>query len=607
MASSSDTQLEELLNDVGNGKMQLPDFQRDWTWDNDRIRGILASLSQGYPMGALMRLQTGNADVHFKYRPFEGVSSPANEPEFLILDGQQRLTSIYQATHSSDPVKTKTEKGGRLSVYYYFDIAKCLDSSEDREDAILAVPQDRKIKTNFDRDVVLDLSSREKEWEYSMFPINILFDSNAREDWADGYKEYHSNSQDVKTRYKQFRNEVLDVMKGYKLPVITLNKETPREAVCKVFENVNTGGVALTVFELVTATYATYGFDLRKDWEMCRDKITGRDSTLQTDLLNGIDSTTFLTAMTLYTSYLKKASGRGYVSCKKKDVLDLSYHDYTANRDGLLNGFRLARMFIMDYQHVFRMRDLPYMTQLIPLSSICAILGESECSRPRVIEILSRWYWCGILGEMYGGANETRYANDIEDVIAEIRDGNSLNRTVNAAMFSATRLLTLETRQSAAYKGIMALLHKSGCRDFMNGITTSVVNSMDQAPDIHHIFPKAYCLSTFDQSKIPEKYWDCVVNKTPLLGATNRAIGGKAPSVYFKKLLRDVSNISEQELRSRIASHHIDDVALTNDDYGTYFIKRAKALIALIEQAMGKEVPDKDSQQTVEQFGARLI
>lgn len=92
MASSSDTQLEELLNDVGNGKMQLPDFQRDWTWDNDHIRGILASLSQGYPMGALMRLQTGNADVHFKYRPFEGVSSPANEPEFLILDGQQRLT-----------------------------------------------------------------------------------------------------------------------------------------------------------------------------------------------------------------------------------------------------------------------------------------------------------------------------------------------------------------------------------------------------------------------------------------------------------------------------------------------------------------------------------
>ena len=53
---SLDTNLSQLLAEVKSGSMQLPEFQRDWTWDDNRIRGIIASLSQGYPMGAIMRL-----------------------------------------------------------------------------------------------------------------------------------------------------------------------------------------------------------------------------------------------------------------------------------------------------------------------------------------------------------------------------------------------------------------------------------------------------------------------------------------------------------------------------------------------------------------------
>ena len=147
------------------------------------------------------------------------------------------------------------------------------------------------IKTNFDRDVVLDLSTREKEFENEMFPLNIVFDSGVREDWADGYKEFHGYSKEFMEKYKQFRTDVLDTITGYKLPVITLGKETPREAVCKVFENVNTGGVPLTVFELVTATFATYEFDLRKDWEECRNIIWGKNELLHTDVMYGVDET----------------------------------------------------------------------------------------------------------------------------------------------------------------------------------------------------------------------------------------------------------------------------------------------------------------------------
>lgn len=594
--SSLDTELRRLLDDVNTGKIQLPEFQRSWTWDDNRIRGILASLSQGYPMGAIMRLQYGNESIRFKYRTIEGVKAPGITPDYLVLDGQQRLTSMFRATFSPDPVTTKTDKGKLIERYYYLDINACLDESADRLDAVLSVPKDRKVKTNFDRDVVLDLSSRELEYQHEMFPLNIIFDSNAREDWADGYKDFHGNTPACKNKYKQFRSEVLDTITGYKLPVITLDKTTPREAVCKVFENVNTGGVALTVFELVTASFATYEFDLRKDWEACRDIIWGKNEPLNTDVMYGVDETAFLTAVTLYTTYKATTA----TTCKKKDVLALSFEDYQANKGILLEGYKLARKFLFS-QYVFRQRDLPYTTQLIPLAAICAVIGKSVFDQPKTRDILSQWFWCGIMGEMYGGANETRYANDIEDVVAAINGKPSQNRTINSAFFSATRLLSLQTRLSAAYKGIMALVYRESCRDFYKGTTMDIVKSMDEAPDIHHIFPEIYCI----KKGYRKEKWNSIVNKTPLLPESNRSIGGDAPSIYSAKIIKK-ANIDETQLRMRVESHLVDYDAFIADDFDTYFIARATRLLTVIESAMGKSVADKGAEHTIHQFGCSL-
>ncbi len=594
---SLDTELSELMRDVKTGRAQLPEFQRSWTWDDTRIRGILASLSQGYPMGAIMRLECGNTEVRFKCRPIEGVKNVIEEPDYLILDGQQRLTSLYRTACSKDPVETTTEKGKAIKRFYYLDIKKCLDDNEDRYDAIVAVPQDKRIKTDFDRKVLLDLSTRELEYEQEMFPVNIIFDSSAREDWSEGYKEYHGYGTEYKDRYKAFRLSVLEVIAGYKLPVITLGKETPREAVCKVFENVNTGGVALTVFELVTATFASYSFNLREDWEKCRQLIWGVGEPLNTDVMEGVDETAFLTTITLYTSYYADTM----TTCKKKDVLALKYESYIENKQAVLDGFSMARKFLFS-QYVFRKRDLPYSTQLIPLAAICAVIGKNVFNQPRTQKILARWFWCGIMGEMYGGASETRFSNDIEDVVADIQEKESLNRTVNGAFFSATRLLSLQSRNSAAYKGIMALVYRESCRDFMRGTTMDIVKSMDESPDIHHIFPEAYCI----KMKYSKRKWNSIVNKTPLLPESNRQIGGDAPSKYSQKIMRS-AQIDERQLRQRVESHLVNYDAFIRDDFDTYFVDRAKAIMKVIESAMEKSIPDKGSEQTIEGFGVSLV
>lgn len=591
-----DTELSELMRDVTSGKAQLPEFQRSWTWDDGRIRGILASLSQGYPMGAIMCLEYGNENIKFKYRPIEGVKTAAEAPDYLVLDGQQRLTSMYRAACSKDSVNTKTDKGRNVKRFYYLDIKKCLDENEDRYDAILSVPEDRRIKTDFNRKVLLDLSTKELEYEHEMFPINIIFDSSAREDWADGYKEYHNYGKEFMERYKNFRTNVIEIITGYKLPVITLGRETPREAVCKVFENVNTGGVALTVFELVTAIFATYEFDLRKDWEDCKKVIWGVNETLNTDVMHGVNETAFLTTITLYTSYLSDTM----TTCKKKDVLALSFESYKANKDAVLDGYKMAKKFLFS-QYVFRMRDLPYTTQLIPLAAICAVIGRSTFNLPQTQNILARWFWCGIMGEMYGGANETRFANDIEDVAAAIQNKESANRTINNAYFSAARLVSLQTRNSAAYKGIMALVYRENCRDFMKGTTMDIVKSMENSPDIHHIFPEAYCI----KRGYPKEKWNSIINKTPLLPESNRQIGGEAPSKYSQKII-ELAQIGEEQLRKRVESHLVNFDAFINDDFDTYFIDRAKAIMKVIESAMGKTISDKGSEQTINIYGVSL-
>src|SRR5438094_7531988 len=98
MFDSTRESLQDLLRTIREGRTQLPDFQRGWVWDDDHIRSLLASVSLGYPIGAVMMLQTGNPEVKFRPRPVEGVVlAQPTEPERLVLDGQQRLTSLYQA------------------------------------------------------------------------------------------------------------------------------------------------------------------------------------------------------------------------------------------------------------------------------------------------------------------------------------------------------------------------------------------------------------------------------------------------------------------------------------------------------------------------------
>jgi Protein of unknown function DUF262 len=259
-------ELRELLENCHRGILQLPDFQRSWVWDEDRIKSLIASVSRAFPVGALMTLETGGP-VNFKPRPVEGAPAEAKQvlPQSLLLDGQQRMTSLYQVTLRGNVVETVTPKNKKVKRWFYLDIRKAMDPLADREDAIVGVPEDRMIRTDFGREVVLDLSTPEREYAQLMFPVSQVFDWD---DWYDGFERYWRGDQHeaVRDEFRSFRRQVVENFKRYQVPVIALDRSTSKEAVCVVFEKVNTGGKPLDAFELVTAMYAAAGHRLRKDW-----------------------------------------------------------------------------------------------------------------------------------------------------------------------------------------------------------------------------------------------------------------------------------------------------------------------------------------------------
>jgi len=590
MAKSHDTPMQDILKGISNGTTRLPDFQRGWVWDDERIRALIASITCSYPVGALMFLEYGGDGIRFKSRTFTNVPDDGKIPEMLVLDGQQRLTSVYCAMQSRLPVPTQTIKKEEIERFYYLDIAKCLDPEIDRVDAVISVPTDKKIKEDFGRVVVTDLSTRDGEFKEHMFPLNFVYDTTEANTWKNGYRKYHGYDEEIIERLDRFDEQVLMPIIKYTLPVIQLDKSAPKEAVCQVFENVNTGGVPLTVFELVTATFAADDFVLRDDWDIRIDRMKRADGTFR--LLSVAAATDFLASITM----LAQVKGNRTLACKRKDVLSLSLYDYKNYADALTDGYIKAARFLVQ-QSILTPRDLPYTTQFVPLAVLMTILGD-KAEDGIVKSKLVSWYWCGVFGEMYGSANETRYVSDVSGVLAWINGGEEPD-TVKRAFFQPTRLLSLQTRNGAAYKGVMALILNEGACDFISGDKMNFKNFIADYVDIHHIFPQNYC----EQKGYEKRKWNCIVNKTPIAYRTNRKIGGNAPSEYLKAIEK---NVSADELNANIESHGIDVTSLREDDFDTFFAFRAKTLLELISKAMGKRIANLESTDVIEAFGMSL-
>lgn len=578
--------LHEMLKDIKVGNIQLPDFQRAWRWDHERIQSLIASVSQAFPIGVIMTLKNGGEDLRFKVRPIEGVDpqSAQGTPETLILDGQQRLTSLFQSLVAQKPVQTTNARRNSVERWYYMDMRMCVDDKVD--ESIISVPAGTKIFRNFRGDQDLDLSSREKEYAHGMFPLHKVFDYTK---WRRGYNNHWKRDSAKMELWDNFEIKVIDIFKAYNVPVIILDKQTPKEAVCNVFERVNTGGEPLTVFELLTATFAADDFLLRKDWETRAERLG------EYPVLADLKNVNFLKVIALLVTNSKAGMA---ISCKNSDILGLGVADYETWADKVEEGFKEAARFLQE-QKIFDAASLPYPAQLVPLTAILVNLGSAAEIKEVREKLLARWYWCGVLGELYGTSADLRFANDFSEVTNWVNSKAIEPTTIQEARFRPQRLETLRTKTSAAYKGVHALILRNGCLDFRTGRSIDEQIFFDDSIDIHHIFPKAWC----KKRKIKADVYNSIINKTPISKGTNRrVIADKAPSVYLKEIQKESQQYFpllrpalRPDMDEVLASHLILVDALREDDFERFFKARKKALLKAIRKAMGNRDEDDDS------------
>ena len=256
------------------------------------------------------------------------------------------------------------------------------------------------------------------------------------------------------------------------------------------------------------------------------------------------------------------------VSAKRAAVLSLELEHYREWAETVEAGFLLAAKFLRK-ECLATARDLPYGTQLAPLASVLAILKE-RWLEPRIHAKLARWYWCGVLGELYGGAVETRIANDVEEILNWVENDGDTPRTISDAAFRPDRLDRLTSRLSAAYKGLNVLVLREGAQDLFWKANIRELDAEDVSLDIHHIFPRDWC----EQHKIARKDYDSIVNKTSISYKANRMIGGVAPSKYLPRLQQHKQVQLDNASMDRIlVSHLVPPAALRADDFHGFYKK----------------------------------
>ena len=307
-------------------------------------------------------------------------------------------------------------------------------------------------------------------------------------------------------------------------------------------------------------------------------------------VLQGINGDQFLQAVTLLATLARrrKAKSEGTpsnllpgIDCRRASILNLKLVEYKEWADAVEAGFMEAAKFL-NRQFIFTSGNVPYNTQLVPLSALYSDLGN-EVMPANAQDKLERWFWCGVLGETYGSAVETQFANDLGQVARHVRGGPEPD-LLTQANFVPERLLYLKSRRSAAYKGMYALQMKNGAADWQSGKPLCFADIHRMSIDIHHIFPKHWCQKVA-QPLIPPLLFESIINKTPIDSYTNQLLGGRAPSKYLLTLR---ASIDEDKLKRILEAHWIAQDKLKQDDFAHCFLERGQAMLDLINRTMGK-------------------
>lgn len=567
--------LPDLFVRIERGELQLPDFQRAYSWNVDRIRSLIVTVLRGYPIGSLLALDTRDVPVRFRPRPLAGAPDTGENPGMLLLDGQQRLTSLYHCLRGDGAVDTVDFRSKRIRRTFYVDLNRAVSAPVMPDEAVFSVDEEGAVRSHFGPAIPGGITDRDSALRAGCVPVagllgeegtDLLFDLAAVEGGR------HRDS------VEDFYDRVVRNMVAYRVPMIRINRETAQTGIGSIFAQANSAGLQMDVFELLTAVFAAEdpNFQLKEHWAETR-RILQRYPAL-----DGIGRTEFLTAASLLVT-----ARRGRAAGQRGDILDLELADFLSAARELRITFREAGEFLSQ-RCILTTDQVPYTTQLVPLAVIIALLADT----PRALttslswDRLNQWFWCGVFGELYGSAAVIhRTAHDVDQVTAWIREESTeVPKTVADATFSESRFFSVR-EDSGVYQGIYALLMGRGARDWRTARTFDRWTFRELAPGFHHVFPPQWCR----EHGVNPVLADSVLNRTPMGKRTEVMLDGASPARYLVRV-QNKSLLKDHEFDTVLASHELNPALLRHGDVAAFLRDRRARLVGVVEYAMGKPV-----------------
>ena len=528
----SKKKLLELVRKAYHGEVMLPDFQRNFVWARNDIEELICSLLEKMFIGTFLIQRVNPTDVPFKVIPIEGADKINGnfiaKPEIIVLDGQQRLTSLFYALYSPDiPLKNTTNP-----YAFFIDLQELC--SDNIEDAVFSwSKQWREYKALLNRNGKYDLTKLKKE---KILPLTFLADDDEFGDiWHEHFKGLFSTEEARKVK------RYLDNLRHYEIHVLSIPLTEKREDIALLFERINRTGIKLSIFDLLTARLYKF-INLRTEWESAFNEKYWLKQIASNDIKN--------TKITYYIIQgLALSEG---MSIKARDIMkiDSTILNKTSWKKAveILENKILSRLFDVSEYGIadYRWLSYPSMISIWLGLFLKAERGEIDID----INKINKWYWSVIFTERYSGSTETKQTKDFKDLIAWLTDSNKPPDAVTD-MRSKLDIMKIDTKYpgSSIYKGVFNLLFKRGAWDFYekDKIKFSVKDLED-----HHIFPRKFL-----ESKNVKVEKDVVLNRTLILSSTNRKISRKAPATYIEEMIK--IHGSKEEVKRILEKHFINE------------------------------------------------
>ena len=539
-------QYTDLIRDIENGTLKIPQFQRDFVWDISKTAELLDSILKGYPIGTFIIWQTKDRINNIKNIGNQDLPDTTEGTEVqYILDGQQRITSLFAAykgvTVFSDDKKKPID---------FNDIVVNLDADIDNTDEQIVIPKPQNGK---------------------YLPLNDVLHFS------------YTRSLELPPEFSDSDKAIIDVYSKafdkYDFSTVYLRKDDIESAI-EVFTRINTAGKTLTLFEIMSAkTYdENKNFDMQQKWSLLI-------SELESIGYDVISSSNILNLLSVIISTTKECKRSVILSLKKQDIID--------NWEKAISSIQDTIEYFRNTLKIPVAKLLPYDTLIVPFSYFFFRVSKDPSTLQQ--SYLEEFFWRMSLSHRYSTSSEARLAQDIKRIDDIIREVRPEYNDIPVELTDYTNLIkTTFTTSDSFCKAILCLLARFEPKDFHNNNPVTLDNSwlkVSSSKNYHHVFPRGFL------SKNNEEYENSIVNITFVSDKLNKkTIRSRAPSDYMIEFSKENPSLSDT-----LQSHLIDDIGkfgIANDNYKSFLEERAKRIVDEVKIRMN--ILKKDVKRIVE-------